>query len=557
MSSSTSGIFTGSSQFSSDFQQVVSRAVAIASLPMQQKQTAVADLQSQSSELSTLSTSFTAVQTAINNLQSALGLGSYSGTSSVNTVASVSLSGTPSAGTYSLEVVGLGSYARGMTNDGLDTVSDPAKSSISDSSSFSLTVGSSVYTVTPKTNTLQALADAINAKSDAGVQATIVDFGSSSAHDYRLSLQTTKYGELPMQLSATSGDDSGRVLLSTSLSGDGLAVVTDPSSGNISDATSYTLKVGTASYTITPGETSLTSLADAINQEAGAGVAASIVNAGTAAAPDYRLSLRSTTAGGQAIQLSADDGSQADQVLLTSSNGQPVTYRINGKPDAPIESDTRSITISPGVTVGLLTTGKTDISVSRNTSAISGALSGLVSAYNAAQTEVNKNRGSGAGALHGQSLLSELSNTLHAISQYSTGSSGISSLTSLGVKFDEKFVLVFDSSTFQSATSNQMAQLTDFLGSSSTSGFLKAATDSLNTLTAKTKGVFADGIASLQAQITHKNQAINDQQDRVNKLQDSLNAKMAAADAAISAMEQQYSYFANMFAQMRVNSQNG
>jgi hypothetical protein len=36
-----------------------------------------------------------------------------------------------------------------------------------------------------------------------------------------------------------------------------------------------------------------------------------------------------------------------------------------------------------------------------------------------------------------------------------------------------------------------------------------------------------------------------------------LNARMAAADAAISAMEQQYSYFANMFEQMRVNSQNG
>jgi flagellar hook-associated protein 2 len=557
MASSTSGIFTGSSQFSNDFQQVITRAVAIASLPIQQVQTTVANLQSQSSELSTLNTSFTALQTAINNLQSALGLGSYSGTSSVTTVASVSLSGTPSAGTYSLEVDGLGSYARAMTNDGLETVSDPAKSSISESTTFSLSVGSSVYAISPKTKTLQALADAINARSDTGVQATIVDFGSSSAHDYRLSLQTTKYGELPMQLSATSGTDSGRVLLSTSLSGDALTAVTDPSSGSISDATSYKLKVGSASYTITPGEDSLASLVDAINQDAGAGVAARVVNAGTAAAPDYRLSLQSTSSAGQAIELSAVDGSEADQILLTSSNGQPVTYRINGKPDAPIESDTRSITISPGVSVSLLTTGKTDIAVSRNTSAISGALSALVSAYNAAQTEVNKNRGSGTGALHGQSLLSELSNTLHAISQYSTGSSGISSLTSLGVKFDEKFALTFDSSIFQSATTGQMAQLADFLGSSSTSGFLKAATDSLNMLTAKTNGLFASGIATLQDQIAHNNQTVTDQQERVSKLQDNLNAKMAAADAAISAMEQQYSYFVNMFVQMRVNSQNG
>jgi flagellar hook-associated protein 2 len=557
MSSSTSGIFTGSSQFSNDFQQVISRAVAIASLPMQQMQTRVADLQSQSSEVTALNTNFTAIQAAVTNLQSALGLGSYSGTSSVSTVASVSLSGTPSAGTYSLEVDGLGSCARGMTNDGLGTVSDPAKSSISESSSFSLSVGSSVYAITPKTKTLQSLADAINARSDAGVQATIVDFGSSSAHDYRLSLQTTKYGELPLQLSATSGADSGRVLLSTSLSGDGLTGVTDPGSGSISDASRYTLKVGTASYIIAPGTGSLASLADAINHNASACVTASVVNAGTSAAPDYRLSLRSATAQGQAIQLSAVDGSQPAEILLTSSNGEPVTYRINGKPDAPIESDTRTLTISPGVSVALLTTGKTDIAVSRNTTAISGALSSLVSAYNAAETEIKKNRGSGTGALQGQGLLNELSNTLHAISQYSTGSNGISSLTSLGVKFDEKFVLIFDSSTFQTATSGQMTQLADFLGSSSTGGFLKAATDSLNTFTRKTDGVFASGIATLQDQITHNNKTISDQQDRINKLQDSLNAKMAAADAAISAMEQQYSYFSNMFAQMRVNSQNG
>jgi flagellar hook-associated protein 2 len=555
--SSTSAIFTGSSQFSNDFQQVISRAVAIASLPMQQIQTSVASLQSQSSELTTLNTSFTAIQTAINNVQSALGLGSYSGTSSVTTVASVSLSGTPSAGTYSLEVDGLGSYARAMTNDGLERVSDPAKSSVSDSSSFSLSVGSSTYAITPKATSLQSLADAINARSDAGVQATIVDFGSASAHDYRLSLQTTKYGELPLQLSATSGEDSGRVLLSTSLSGAGPTVVTDANSGSISDASSYTLKVGAAAYTITPGAASLTSLADAINQDADAGVAASVVNAGTSLAPDYRLSLQSTTAAGQAIQLSANDGSQADEILLASSSGQPVTYRINGKPDSPIVSDARSITISPGVSVGLLTTGKTDIGVSRNTSAISGALSALVSAYNAAQGEVNKNRGSGTGALQGQSLVSELSSALHSISQYSTGSSGISSLTSLGVKFDEKFALTFDSSVFQSATDGQIGQLTDFLGSSTSGGFLKAATDSLTTLTAKNDGVFASGIATLQDQIAHDNQAINDQQERVNKLQDSLNARMAAADAAISAMEQQYSYFANMFEQMRVNSQNG
>ncbi|HWC95813.1 MAG TPA: flagellar filament capping protein FliD [Candidatus Sulfopaludibacter sp.] len=553
MSSSTSAIFTGSSQFSNDFQQVITRAVSIASLPMQQMQTTVAALQSQSSEMTTLKTDFTALQTAVNNLQSALGLGSYSAASSATTVASVALSGSPSAGTYSLEVDGLGSYARAMTNDGLATVADPAKTSISDSASFTLVVGADAYSITPASNTLQSLVDAINGQSDAGVQATIVDVGSSSAHDYRLSLQTTKYGELPLQLAS----DSGQTLLATSMSNDGLSQVADPNSENVSDASQFTLTVGASTYTITPDTGTLSGLADAINQFTDAGVQATVVNAGTDDAPDYRLSLQGASLSGQTIQLASVDGSYPGQALLSTSNGEPVTYRVNGKPDTAISSDTRTITISPGVQAKLLTVGTTDLTVSRNTDAVSSALSALATAYNTAQTEINKNRGSGTGALQGQSVLTELTNALHALSNYSSGSNGISSLTSLGVKFDATYAMTFDSSVFQTATSGQMAQLTSFLGSSTTGGFLQAATNALNTLTDSTSGVFATGVASLQDQITHDNNTISDQQDRITQLQDNLNAKMAAADAAIASMEQQYTYLSDMFAQMRVNSQNG
>jgi flagellar hook-associated protein 2 len=554
MSSSTSAIFTGSSQFSNDFQQVITRAVSIASMPMQQMQTTVASLQSQSTELNTLSSSFTALQTAIKNLQSALGLGSYSGSSSTATVASVALSGTPCVGTFSVEVDGLGSYSRAMTNDGLATVTDPTKTSISDSSSFTLSVGSSNYTITPATNTLSDLVAAINLNGDANVQATVVDVGSASAHDYRLSLQSIKYGELPLRLVADQGSNAGQTLLATSFSSDGLITVTDPDAANISDASSYTLKVGDTSYTVTPDDSSLTGLADAINQQSDGTVQASVVNAGTDVSPDYRLSLQSSSLAGQTIQLSAVDGSQPDQTLVSTTNGQPVTYRINGKPDTPIVSDTRAVSISPGVSVSLLATGNTDISVTRNTNAVSSALSSLVTAYNAAQKEINSNRGSGTGALQGDGILSALSSTLASITGYSSGSSGISSLTALGVKFDETFALTFDADAFESATSGQIGQLTDFLGSSTTGGFLKAATDALNGVTDSKTGIIPVGIASLKDQIDNDNQAISDQQDRVNDLQDRLNEQMAAADAAIAAMEQEYTYFSQMFEQMRVNA---
>ena len=75
----TSGInalFNGTSQFSSDFQQVIQRAVQLASLPMQQMQNDLNSLTSQQSELNTLNRDFSNLQSAINQIQTATGLSS-------------------------------------------------------------------------------------------------------------------------------------------------------------------------------------------------------------------------------------------------------------------------------------------------------------------------------------------------------------------------------------------------------------------------------------------------------------------------------------------------
>ena len=60
-------------------------------------------------------------------------------------------------------------------------------------------------TVTPSANTLSALADAINS-SGANVTATIVNLGSPSAPDYKLSLQSTKLGNITIQLNDGTQD---------------------------------------------------------------------------------------------------------------------------------------------------------------------------------------------------------------------------------------------------------------------------------------------------------------------------------------------------------------
>ncbi len=460
MSSATSAIFTGNSQFSGDFQQEISRAVSFASLPMQEMQSEVTTLTSQSTELTTLGSDFSSLQSSISTLDSALGLSSYSASSSVNTVATASLSGSPSAGTYTVEVDSLGAYASAMSSDTVaqsNLVTDPTQSGISDATAYTLTVGGSTYTINISGTTLSDLANAINSSS-AGVQATVVNVGTQGATDYRLSIQDDKLEPVTIQLASTNGTAPNAALLSS------------------------------------------------------------------------------------------------------QTTGAATTYRVNGEPATgsdPLSTSTPSITLAPGVSVSLLGAGTTTITVGQNTNSVSSALQSFVTAYNAIQTEMNTNRGQGTGALQGQSILSSLSDVLQQITGYSTGTDGISSLTALGVDFNQDGSLSFDSSVFATATQGQMTQLANFLGSTTTGGFLQTANNALTGLTDPISGVFASSVNSVQAEITQDNQSVSDDQTRIDTMTTNLNAQMAAADTACATLEQQYSYLSEMFQQMQVNTESG
>jgi len=283
----------------------------------------------------------------------------------------------------------------------------------------------------------------------------------------------------------------------------------------------------------------LSELADALSVSGQ--VQATLVNIGGPGSPDYRLSLEGTQLGDLPIQLTANDGTEVGQTLLTAETppGSPAEYQVNGQPATPIQTSTPTVTIAPGVSVTLLGAGTATVSVNASTAALSNAFSQLASAYNAAMSDINQNRGQSGGALAGDSLLMTLQDTLQSIAGYSTGNSGLSSLTSLGFSFDESGVLSFDPSAFATATSGQITQLENFLGSSTTGGFLQAATNALTGIEDPTDGILPQDLSSLSDQITAKNQAISDQQDQVNQLQTNLTQQMATADASIASMEQQ------------------
>jgi flagellar hook-associated protein 2 len=323
--------------------------------------------------------------------------------------------------------------------------------------------------------------------------------------------------------------------------------VTDPTTQNISSASSFTLTVnGVVQPTITPAANNLNALAAAINA-ANAGVQATIVNVGQPSAPNYQLSLQSTELDNIPIQL--NDGSA--NLMTPLVTGSPAQYQVNGAPATPISSTTDTVTIAPGVTVTLLQTGTSAITVSQSASAISNALSSFARAYNSAVDELAKSRGQNGGALSGQSVITGLTQSLRELANYSdAGGSSFTSLTDLGLGFDTDGHLNFDPTALSTVRGSQLNDLVSFLGSSSTSGFLQFAANLMTGIEDPTSGLLKTAISSTSNEIANENQLIADRQDQITRLQTTLQAKMSAADAIISRIESQVTYFTTLFQSM-------
>jgi len=77
---SSTAIFNGTSRYAQDFANVVSRANAIASLPIKLMTNDKDELTAQSGDMKTLNDSFTALQSAVQGIQDALGGSSFQAT---------------------------------------------------------------------------------------------------------------------------------------------------------------------------------------------------------------------------------------------------------------------------------------------------------------------------------------------------------------------------------------------------------------------------------------------------------------------------------------------
>jgi flagellar hook-associated protein 2 len=170
--------------------------------------------------------------------------------------------------------------------------------------------------------------------------------------------------------------------------------------------------------------------------------------------------------------------------------------------------------------------------------------------------ELNVNRGQGGGALTGDALIYTLSQSLRDISSFTGGSGSVQNITDVGLTFDKNGHLNFDQTVFTNAVAAHPGDMSAFLGSPTTGGFLKDATDTMNGLGDPTNGVLETTIASAQTAIDNQNQKISDEQDRITALTTSLTSRIDAADALIASLEQQQTYFTTLFTDMNAINKN-
>jgi flagellar hook-associated protein 2 len=438
----SSAIFTGSSAYSTDFQNVIDRAVAIASLPMNQLNNDKATLTNQVTELQTVDSRFAAIQTAIQNISAALDGSSFEATSSNDTVAAVSVSTGAMEGNYSIQVNDIGAYPTSLTTSAWNAAPGSPHT-------YQLCIGANQYDFTPSDNSAAGVAAALNAQFGGQVRATVVNVGSTSIPDYRISLQGTDLADTPL---------------------------------DIQD-------------------------------------------------------------GGVSLQTAQTEGRRAQ-------------YIVNGSGNV-VSSDSRNVSIAAGLTIGLVSSSGTpvDITVTRSSSALSDALSSFATAFNSAVDEVTAQRGQNAGPLQGQSLVNQLSQVLSGMATYSSSGTGISGLADLGLTLGLDGKLTFSSLAMMASDLTNSTAVTTFLGTTDGGGFLKAATDALNGLEDPTSGAIKTTESAFNSQIAGLTSQIADKQSQVDALQTQLTSQMAAADALIASMEQQYSYITSMFQAMQTADQ--
>ncbi|MBI5085912.1 MAG: flagellar filament capping protein FliD [Acidobacteria bacterium] len=207
-------VFTGISKFSEDFQTIMKRSVAIASLPVQSLQNDQKTVLEKKAAMADLRSAVGGFGSALEALGTVAAGHALAATSSSAAVTASVTSGA-SSGLYQItEITSLASPAVATSAVGYDTAGTTRVSTAADRK-VELSVGGTLssITLTEATDNLTGLRDAINSLG-AGVTASIFSTGQASGGNF-LVLTATESGAQSLELRTTPGETGTNTLAVT------------------------------------------------------------------------------------------------------------------------------------------------------------------------------------------------------------------------------------------------------------------------------------------------------------------------------------------------------
>jgi flagellar hook-associated protein 2 len=188
--------FTGISQYSSDFQQILSRAVSIAQIPVMQLTNEQTQIVSEETTLGNLNSAVSNVGSALKTIGQLSSGESLAANSTDTSVVTATATGADTTASYS--ITNVTSLASAASEHSTTNYTDTTSEAVSTTGSMQLVYGSKTYNITLAAgqNNVAGLRDAIN-NLGAGVTASILTPSSTGAY---LSISANTPGETTLKL---------------------------------------------------------------------------------------------------------------------------------------------------------------------------------------------------------------------------------------------------------------------------------------------------------------------------------------------------------------------
>jgi flagellar hook-associated protein 2 len=487
-------------------------------------QTDQTTLTSQTTALTAIQTATTAVSNDLASLNTLTGpLSARSVTSSSSNVTATAATGTV-AGNHVVVVNSLATTGAWYSSlAGSPTATLPA-------SSFTLTTGAGLSATIATGSgaagdTLKDLATTINGD-NLGVTATVVSDStgsrlavisntSGSAADFSVSEPYTSWSAPTLPSGETLGANS--IVMS-----------------------SATTPATTATIPTTAGET-YTQLAAAIN-----GVTPSLgvtATASTDASGNQSLTITSNN-GTTPFAINEPSASGSGFSFTQATEGANADLTVDG---VPISSASNTVTGAiSGVTLSLLGAAPgapVDLTVASNAAQVSTAINQFVTDYNTAIGLVNAQFTIGSagteGVLSSDSTVSNLQSTMEqALNYQATTATGttttVTSLNDLGITQNSDGTLSIDTSTLNSALTNNPGDVQNFFEGPALNGFANSMTNALNSYTEPSNGAFTVDLAGISASYSNLTTQISSfETNFIANQQTVLTAEYSSAEIAL------------------------